>query len=172
MEINIEDHIKLSHMLANRYKNSAERLNVDYDDLQQTALIGIWKAAEKFNPSKGAKFSTFASSVAINDMKMLMRSATAGKYSICNPVGDTDFIDLIPNKKYDEDFNEIELKETIQQIIIKRKFKGLKKRIVDCLLNNNMLNRHELAIEIGCSTSFLRVTLKELGVRLRREMAI
>lgn len=169
MEIKVEDHTKLAHKLAHKYKYAADRLNIDYDDLHQVALIRIWKAAQKFDNSKGFTFSTFASRVAINDMKALLRSATTGKYMISNPIGEQEgFMDHIPNRKSNDDFNEVELRLTIQQLAANRNFKGLKKRIIDCLLNDNCLNRDELSRVAGCTSSYVYVVMQDFGNRLMR----
>ena len=57
--INAEDHISLVHKIANQlYK----RLNFrySYEDLFQTGCVGLMKAVNNFDASKGYKFSTYA----------------------------------------------------------------------------------------------------------------
>ena len=169
MEIKIEDHTKLAHLVAHKFKYTADRLHVEYDDLYQLALIGIWKAIQINDPSKGFTFATFASRVAINEIKMHFRKITTGKYQIGNPIGDTDFMDHIPNRKSDDVFREIELRETIQQIAHKHSFKGVKKQIIDCLLNEDCQNREELSRTAGCTSSYAYTVMQELGVKLNRE---
>lgn len=168
MEINVADHTKLAHMLAHKYEYVANKLNVDYDDLYQVALIGIWKATQKFDANKGFTFSTFASSIAINEIKMHIRKATTGKYQIGNPIGEKEgFMDHLPSRLADADFKEVELRLTIQQIADMTYFKGVKKkRIVEGLLNSDALNGEQLSKAIGCTSSYAYDVLKKLGARL------
>jgi RNA polymerase sigma factor CnrH len=41
---------------------------VDPDDARQEALVGLWKAAEKFDPSRGLKFSALATACVRNQV--------------------------------------------------------------------------------------------------------
>lgn len=166
--INVADHTKLAHLIAHKYKHVAEKLNVDYDDLYQVALIGVWKATQKFDPDKGFTFSTFASSIAINQIKMHLRSQMTGKYQIGNPISEQEgFMDHLSSTKADADFKEVELRLAIQQIAGSKKFKGaVKKRIVDYLLNGDSLNGEALSRAVGCTSSYAYDVLKSLGVRL------
>jgi len=46
---------------------------VDFEDIKQMALIGLYKAAKNFDESKGTKFSTFAYRVATNEVLQEMK---------------------------------------------------------------------------------------------------
>lgn len=168
MEIDVADYVKLAHLLAHKYKVVADKLNVDYDDLHQVALIGIWKATKKFDPDKGFTFCTFASSVAINEIKMHLRKMTRGKVQIGNPIGEKEnFMDHLSSNFTDADFKEVEIRLAIQQVTAKDK--GVRKRIIDCLLNGDSLNGQALSKVAGCTSSYAYDVLKTLGARL--EMA-
>ena len=169
MEIDVADHTKLAHLLAHKFKIAANNLHIDYDDLYQVALIGIWKATKKFDPAKGFTFATFASSVAINEIKMHLRRATAGKYQIGNPIGKEDgFMDNLSSRKADDDFRTVDLKLTIRQIASMTYFKSdVKQRIIDCLLDSDILNAEQLANLIGTTTSHTYVVIKALGAQLK-----
>ena len=52
----VEDHLYLPKVMASRYRNKG----IDYDDLVQEGNIGLLKAAEKFEPEREVKFSTYA----------------------------------------------------------------------------------------------------------------
>ncbi|MEO1399698.1 MAG: sigma-70 family RNA polymerase sigma factor [Cyanobacteria bacterium J06635_1] len=52
-----ELHMELAYFVA---KREAERRILEREDLNQLALIGLLKAIEKFDPSNGAAFSSFA----------------------------------------------------------------------------------------------------------------
>jgi len=52
----ILDHLYLAKIMAKKYINKG----VDYEDLVQEGTIGLLKAAKKFDPERGVKFSTYA----------------------------------------------------------------------------------------------------------------
>lgn len=52
---------EIAHIQCARYKAWFTRCNeVSKDDLLQICLIGLWDAARKFRPDRGASFSTWA----------------------------------------------------------------------------------------------------------------
>ena len=53
----ITDNLKLAGFLAHQYSKSNA---IPYNDLYQEGCIGLIKAAQKFDPEKGFKFSTYA----------------------------------------------------------------------------------------------------------------
>ena len=53
----IEDNLGLVKKIAYEYSRKS---NIDYDDLFQEGVIGLIKAAEKFDPKLGNAFSTYA----------------------------------------------------------------------------------------------------------------
>lgn len=60
----ITDNIQLAHYVARQFYSN----NVEYDDLVGIASLGLVKAAEKFDPQKGFKFSSFAVPVMRNEI--------------------------------------------------------------------------------------------------------
>ena len=61
--------IKLAYYFANKWRNSYPQ---EIEDIKQIALMGLWKAANKYDGGIRAKFSTFASGVIQNDIKMYL----------------------------------------------------------------------------------------------------
>ena len=61
---------KLVYFIINKYY--PERRNDE--DIIQVGMIGLWKAIELFDESKGYKFSTFATTVIRNAIKQELRS--------------------------------------------------------------------------------------------------
>ena len=55
-------HIDLASILAKKWHIDG----YDTDDLKQEGLIALWKASERYDPSRGASFRTYAS-VCINN---------------------------------------------------------------------------------------------------------
>lgn len=52
----IENHVEVARSIASRYRNRG----IDTDDLQQVALLGLTKAAQRFDPDSGHSFMAFA----------------------------------------------------------------------------------------------------------------
>ena len=74
----VEGNLYLCEVYANKYKNV---FNVEYDDIYQTAVIGLMSAARYYVPSKIAKFSTYASKCIEN---RILREYKAKKKSTVN----------------------------------------------------------------------------------------
>lgn len=62
------DNMKLSYYVANKYKNCG----IDYDDLVQISMMGLWKACKTYNPEL-TKFSTYATMVITNEILLTLR---------------------------------------------------------------------------------------------------
>ena len=73
----IEDNIGLVHSIAKRFKGRGE----DYDDLYQTGCVGLIKAVDNFDESKGFLFSTYAVPVIMGEIRRLFRDGGAVKVS-------------------------------------------------------------------------------------------
>ena len=52
----VEDHLDVATSMAARYRNRG----IDLEDLQQVALLGLTKAAHRFDPGRGHDFLSFA----------------------------------------------------------------------------------------------------------------
>ena len=73
----IEDNIGLVHSIAKRFVGRG----VDYEDLFQTGCIGLIKAVDHFDESKGFRFSTYAVPVIMGEIKRIFRDGGAIKVS-------------------------------------------------------------------------------------------
>jgi RNA polymerase sigma-B factor len=65
----IADHLGLAHQLARRYANRGE----SHDDLVQVASLALVKAADRFDPEREVKFSTFAVQYMVGELKRHFR---------------------------------------------------------------------------------------------------
>ena len=66
----VEDNLKLVSHIVKRYLLGTES---SYQELFQIGCIGLIKAADTFNPDKGVKFSTYASTCIHNQIRMSFR---------------------------------------------------------------------------------------------------
>lgn len=73
----IEDNIGLVHSIANRFKGRG----VEYDDLFQSGCVGLIKAVDNFDESRGFAFSTYAVPVIMGEIKRVFRDGGAVKVS-------------------------------------------------------------------------------------------
>lgn len=73
----ITENISLVHSIANRFRNRG----ADYDDLFQAGCVGLIKAVDNFDESKGFAFSTYAVPVIMGEIKRIFRDGGAIKIS-------------------------------------------------------------------------------------------
>ena len=71
----IEENIGLVHSVAKRFKGRG----VDYEDLFQSGCIGLIKAVDNFDETKGFQFSTYAVPVIMGEIKRVFRDGGAIK---------------------------------------------------------------------------------------------
>src|SRR6266540_1804947 len=65
----VASQVGLAEYLARRFKNRGEPI----EDLIQVALLGLLKAVERFDPSRGLEFSTFATPTVLGELKRHFR---------------------------------------------------------------------------------------------------
>lgn len=71
----IQENIGLVHACAKRFKGRG----MEYDDLFQAGCLGLVKAVDHFDESRGLKFSTYAVPVILGEMRRLFRDGSAVK---------------------------------------------------------------------------------------------
>lgn len=65
----IMNHLNLVHFLAAKFKNRGEPL----DDLVQVGTVGLIKAIDRFDPSRGLEFTTYATPTILGEIKRHFR---------------------------------------------------------------------------------------------------
>ncbi len=73
----ITENLRLVHSLCKRFIGKG----IEYDDLFQSGCIGLIKAADGFDTSRGLMFSTYAVPVILGELKRLFRDGGAIKVS-------------------------------------------------------------------------------------------
>ena len=73
----IEENLGLVHLCAKRFSGKG----VEYEDLFQAGCVGLVKAAENFDSSRGVKFSTYAVPVILGEVRLLFREGRALRVS-------------------------------------------------------------------------------------------
>lgn len=72
-----EENLGLVHLCANRFRNRG----IEYEELYSAGCIGLLKAVQAFDCSRGVKFSTYAVPVILGEIKHLFRSSSTIKIS-------------------------------------------------------------------------------------------
>lgn len=65
----VREHQRLVSYLAKRFAGKGEPI----DDLEQVAYIGLLKTIERFDPTRGVQFSTYATATIIGELKRHLR---------------------------------------------------------------------------------------------------
>jgi RNA polymerase sigma-B factor len=68
----VQRYIRLAHKLARRYVRSSEPL----EDLEQVACLGLVRAIDRFDSSRGTTFSTFAVPTILGELRRHFRDRT------------------------------------------------------------------------------------------------
>ena len=76
----VSDNMGLVHACANRFRGRG----VDYEDLVQSGCIGLLKAANGFDETRGFMFSTYAVPAIIGEIKRVFRDGGAVKVGRCD----------------------------------------------------------------------------------------
>lgn len=71
----IESNLGLVHSCANRFRGRG----AEYDDLFQAGCVGLIKAADNFDESRGFSFSTYAVPVILGEIKRIFRDGGSVK---------------------------------------------------------------------------------------------
>ena len=73
----ITENIGLVHSVANKFRGRG----ADYDDLFQAGCVGLIKAVDNFDETKGFAFSTYAVPVIMGEIKRIFRDGGLIKVS-------------------------------------------------------------------------------------------
>lgn len=172
----IEHNLRLvAHIIKKYYSN----VN-DQDDLVSIGTIGLIKAVDSFDASKGIRLSSYAARCIENEVLMFFRNIkkTAQDVSMNEPI-DTDkegnaltLMDVMSIEDSIIDNLDIKLKsEKLKQYIVEELSKR-EKMIIELRygLNGNIpLTQREVASKIGISRSYVsRIEKKALGILKKR----
>ena len=73
----IRQNLRLVHTCAHRFEGKG----VEYDDLYAAGCMGLVKAADRFDESRGFRFSTYAVPVILGEIRQLFRSGGSVRLS-------------------------------------------------------------------------------------------
>ncbi len=105
----ISDNIGLVHSCAQKFKGKG----IEYDDLFQAGCLGLIKAVDGYDESRGAKLSTYAVPVILGEIKKLFRDGGSVK------VGRTlKELSLKANRMISQFVNEFGREPTVSEVAI------------------------------------------------------
>lgn len=172
----IEHNLRLvAHIIKKYYANSN-----DQDDLISIGTIGLIKAVNTFDSSKGIRLSSYAARCIENEVLMFFRSSkkTAQDISINEPI-DTDkdgnaltLMDVMATEdnildNLDCKIKSEQLKRYIHEVLSPREQTIIELRYG--LTGHNPLTQREVAQKLGISRSYVsRIEKKSLGALYKR----
>lgn len=119
-EVLINHNLRLVAHIVKKYNNSLEA-----DDLISVGTIGLIKAVDSFDGSKGVLLSTYASRCIENEILMLIRANkkykdTISLNTVLSPKADSDEMELanlIPAESEDDVFHQVETGCLMQDVV-------------------------------------------------------
>lgn len=159
----VENNKKLVYKIARRFKTNP----FDFDDLVQAGLMGLYRAACRFDITKGVKFSTYATHFIIGAIKdELSKKSLIKNYNYMNSLENLQNKDATDKIIY-ENYGSVILKEDLNDIegnylnIDNFDFDSLEKKILKLRLINHA-TQMEIAKELSLSQSKVSRILKRM----------
>lgn len=151
----------LVYHIVNKFKPSLSFYRASFEDVVGEGMIGLVKAANKFEPERGFAFATFASMCITNDillyLRKLKRHSVARVISLDCPLendkGDEMYIEVAdPLNRYDQSDQRI----VFDQIVGK-----LRSEDVELVLKSFAgTPQRQLAADYGCTQSYISRRIK------------
>lgn len=163
----VEGNMRIALYVARKYEGALES-----DDLVALAMLGLVKAGNSYDPSKGNMFSTYATKVAENEILMAIRKTkkTSKDISIFTPVGidrNGNMLELsetLEDTRAQEFFQQIEDRDTVHSV---QRVLTEKERIVVWKWVHG-INQHNIAEELGVSQSQVSRIAKRAFNKMRK----
>lgn len=171
----IERNLRLVAHIVKKY-NSAEK---DIDDLISIGTIGLIKAIDTFDASKGIRLATYASRCIDNELLMMLRNGKrqAKEVYLYEPIGcdkeghEINFLDIIESTDADI-VDELDLQSNIEKLnaLVNKVLTKREKQIIEMRYGLNMkeeITQREIANKIGISRSYVSRIEKKALKKLR-----
>jgi RNA polymerase sporulation-specific sigma factor len=174
----VERNLRLVAHIVKKYSYPGK----DVDDLISIGTVGLIKAIEAFDISKGVRLATYAARCIENEILMLIRNnkKTKGDVYLQDPIGsdkegnEITIMDALSSNE-DSIFDIVENKIQIQKLYDKINFNliGREKTIIQMrygLLDGNPRTQREIAVILGISRSYVSRIEKSALKRLNKEL--
>ena len=174
----VERNLRLVAHIVKKYSYQGK----DVDDLISIGTVGLIKAVEAFDLSKGVRLATYAARCIENEILMLIRNnkKTKGDVYLQDPIGtdkegnEISLMDVLSSNE-DSIFEIVENKLQIQKLYDKINFalKDREKTIIQMrygLVDGNPRTQRELALILGISRSYVSRIEKTALKKLNKEL--
>ena len=163
----VEGNMRIALYVARKYEGALES-----DDLVALAMLGLVKAGNSFDPSKGVLFSTYSARVVENEILMAIRKTkkTSKDISIFTQVGidrNGNMLELsetLEDTRAQEFFQQIEDRDTVHSA--QRVLTEKEKIVVWKWMHG--INQHNIAKELGVSQSQVSRIAKRAFNKMRK----
>lgn len=174
MQIDLNDYTRLAHAVVHKSERLAYALNVEYEDLYQIAMIGIWQASVKFNESKGVQFTTFAYAFAHYDVLKHLRALkakcrTATLVSLDNSLNgetSTTWHSIKRDPNADLAFEEVDSILDLHAILETKKLSINEENVINCIIKTDERLHRKIGDYIGLSKSQVGRLVGKLRIKL------
>lgn len=174
-EILIERNLRLVAHIAKKYQNVDEEM----EDLISIGTIGLIKAVDSFDASKGNKLATYAARCIDNELLMKLRTKkkTSREVSLYEPIGtdkegnEISLLDIIEQEQIDI-VDRMETEERISKLatIVEEALNDREKEIIRLrygLETGEEITQREIGIMLGISRSYVSRIEKKALKKLR-----
>lgn len=164
-----DSNVELVYFVFNRYYSKYRQFK---DDLIQEGLMGLWKACQSFDESKGFMFSTYAVRVIYNQMAMFMRkeakhfvNTSLDRVVASVPDNNITYQDLLEDKPALSEYERDAIQMLVEQAekdgwsdIVNMRLKGYK--------------QVEIAEELGMHPSRVSEIMRGLYAKVRKRLEL
>lgn len=169
----VEDNIRLAYWYAHQMK----WIPLELEERISVALLGLTKAAERYDPERGTSFATYARKVMCYEILTGFRKENkhANVISLNLPVGDDDhwgaLEDLVPDKKNCFEESETVLDATATLGRMESQLQGKKKQVFLELLKHPGETQEFYADRAGVSQSQVSRYLRDIRNIVEEDLA-
>ena len=173
----IERNLRLVAHVAKRYQNSVQ----DMEDLLATGAIGLIKAVDTFDETKGSRLATYAVRCIDNELLMMFRAKkkTSREVSIFEPIGtdkegnEINLLDVLEQEQPDV-VDRMELTERISKLpeLLKKCLTAREREILDMrygLTSDREMTQREIGQKLRISRSYVSRIEKKALCKLREQ---
>lgn len=173
----IERNLRLVAHVAKRYQNSVQ----DMEDLIATGAIGLIKAVDTFDETKGSRLATYAVRCIDNELLMMFRAKkkTSREVSIFDPIGtdkegnEINLLDVLEQEQPDV-VDRMELAERISRLpeLLKKCLTAREREILDMrygLTSDREMTQREIGQKLRISRSYVSRIEKKALCKLREQ---
>jgi RNA polymerase sporulation-specific sigma factor len=173
----IEHNLRLVAHIVKKFDNTGE----DADDLISIGAVGLIKAIDTYDPSKGTRLATYAARCVENEILMFLRAAkrTRGEVSLYDPIGvdregnEITLIDVLgsdPDAVHEQVAADVEMENLLRKL---RYLDHKERTVLEMrfgLAGGRRRTQREVAKALGISRSYVSRIEKRAVSKLTRDI--